>query len=412
MSKKVLSALRLQLVPILEGPPGVGKTSFARHLGMTENLRVFVVCLSHKMDTEVHGQPVISQRRFQHEGHDLTMIEQAPPRYVVEALDSTKSGQYKGALIVYDEFTTISNQSQAPTLAILADSIVGEVGLPREHIGMMACTNPPQMAAGGFPITPPAANRFIHLKYEYSPNEFSECFAGYWDNPPVIERWGTRLDESVWSAERAKIGAYIRTMPTELIKLPEEASLRSGAWPSPRTWDFASRIMAAHVAGDVSETDAAELVCGAVGSAHAAQFFTWREKADLADPRELLDNPKSFKVPHGRSDILFYILTGCAAEAKNRKNKFEDSLRATKIKPKTQEVDALKTNAVKAWLACWQILDTVIEQGGAKDLVAVTANMLARPEAHIKGAPIPDTVIKVAPILEAAGLDWSRNNKK
>ena len=38
--------------------------------------------------------------------------------------------------------------------------------------------------------------------------------------------------------------AFLRSRPSLLLQLPEDVSRRGEAWPSPRTWDYASRLIA------------------------------------------------------------------------------------------------------------------------------------------------------------------------
>lgn len=395
--------MKCHCVPLIEGPPGVGKSAAVADLARRLSVRSFILFPSHKLGSEVHGQPVISKTPFKYKECEYTVVEQAPPRYVLEAMSAADEKGCLGAIINIEEFTTITAHEQAPFLGVVADFMIGEIRLNRYEIGIVICCNPPEMAAGGTPLTAPAANRMIHLKYEFDPVEFATNFVGYWGNPPELGIWGEHLPEGEWIQDRGRVAAFLRSCPDQAFRYPDDPKNRSGAWPSPRQWDSVSRFLTVARLDKLPHRVLHEMLFGAVGQGAASQFLAWSDKAHLPDPRDLVDDPQLFNIPNGRSDLLFYILTSCIAEAAHRHRQALDDHSKNRGK--------LMSRAITAWLNCWRMLGTVVKKDGPKDVAAVAAKLLSKSEARPKDAPVPDEVVELAPVVDAAGLDWTARKK-
>ena len=223
MFRQTMACLRSHVSPIYWGSPGIGKTAFARHLARQVGGRAYFVCLSQREGVEVHGAQVIAGT-FEYKGKSYTMTELAPPRYIREALTSEVP-----IIVVFDELTTANPSVQAPTLSIISEYVASEIDLPRENIGIIACANPPDQAAGGWPLPAPMSNRLCHLPYKVDPKGWADQFPDYWGEAPVISRWGQVLpdpDEPVihlYAEGRddettAEIEAELRGMVEEILQ--------------------------------------------------------------------------------------------------------------------------------------------------------------------------------------------------
>jgi hypothetical protein len=102
-------------------------------------------------------------------------------------------------------------------------------------------------------------------------------FPSYWGNPPSIPG----LEEAQWQRNRSLVAAFIHRRPELLLQVPGEAG--QTAFPSPRTWDYVSRLLT------VCPDDVEEFVLGAVGPGAGSEFLTWRQALDLPTPQQLLD---------------------------------------------------------------------------------------------------------------------------
>jgi hypothetical protein len=307
-------------------------------------------------------------------------VKYVPPAWVEELAG--------GGILFFDEISTAPPAVQAALLRVVLERRVGEHQLP-DTVWVVAAANPPDQAAGGWDLAPPLANRFMHLQWRHDAMRWAEEFPSYFATSAtvsagVVVRPGS-FSQASWAKARALVAAFIRVRPHLLLQLPSDAERAGRAWASPRTWDFASRVLAVALqdAGgqvEAAVTDAAEAVAGCVGEGPAGEFVTWARAADLPDPEELLADPSSFRLPE-RGDIAYAVLSAVATAVVSR-------------------------CTAERWAAAWEIMGRAAEQG-AKDIAAAAARQLARlrrekPELEL---PMPVQVRRYfLPFLEVAGV--------
>jgi hypothetical protein len=343
---------------LLWGAPGTGKTSAVESLAATLGAPCEVVIASIHEPTDFNGLPVV----------DDGDVHFAPPRWARRLAEDAADGAL--ALLFLDELSTAPPSVQAALLRIVLERTVGDLVLG-EHVAVIAAANPPEQAADGWDLSPPLANRFFHLAWTTSAAEFAEGFVGGWpsaDLPNVPADWADRLP-----AVRAVIASFLRTKPTLLSAVPSDDS--SGrAWPSPRTWDMASRLWAACEAATASGECRTALLAGAVGEGPAIEVLRFARDLDLPDPEAVLAAPGAFDVPD-RADRAFALLSSVAG--------------AVAANP-----------TVERWSDAWEVVARVAS--GLPDVAAVAARVLAgcRPP----GAVPPSGVKSLAGVLTDAGL--------
>lgn len=401
MFDELMTCFEAQVTPILWGSPGIGKTAFARYIATQIGGRSYFICLSQREGVEVHGAQVVAGQ-FDYGGKSYTMTELAPPRYVREMLTSLVP-----CVVVFDELTTANPSVMAPTLQIISEFVASEIDLPRENIGIIACANPPDEAAGGWPLPPPMANRLCHLPYQLDPKDWAKHFPGYWGQAPTITRWGKTVPESEWIQARSLVSAYINANPDALLRVPKSSESgaktadnlpggRHGPWASPRTWDYVSRLLVTAKRRKLNTSQLHNLVVGTIGHGAAVSFLQWQEKMDLPAPSTLIDSPDLFDLP-STNDRTFYLMKGCVAETIYRKKQSEAS-------PSDK---ALASRAVTSWLNCWKIMGMIHSNPhGPKDIAVLGAGDLAKPENHPKGAQPPVEVDQIVPTMRNAELQW------
>ena len=343
----------LGVAPILIwGPPGIGKSASILALGRQLGIPVEIVLASIREPTDFSGLPILT-------GEGV--------RFEAPAWAKRLATVGKGILFL-DEISTAAPAVQAALLRVVLDRTVGDLELPR-GVHIVAAANPPELAAGGWDLAPPLANRFIHLKYEVSPGEWSQEFPSYWGNPPEVG-----LDPEIWARARALVAGFIRARPHLLLQIPKEGSQQGLAWPSPRSWDMASRVLAAFA---LDLDDAIEVIQGAVGEGAGLEFYAWAREADLPDPEEVLASPGKVKIPE-RGDLLFALLSGVVAAVVGRP---------------TEE----------RWEAGWEVLARAA--GHAPDIVAsVSPPLVAFIREGKFGLPrsFPGLLSVLGPVLKAA----------
>jgi hypothetical protein len=363
-------AYRAAVPALLWGPPGVGKTASIRALGARLGVPVVEVITSIREPSDFLGLPVVVDGG----------VKYVPPSWAEELAG--------GGILFFDEISTAPPAVQAALLRVVLERRVGEHQLS-DSVWVVAAANPPDQAAGGWDLAPPLANRFIHLNWRHDAMRWAEEFPAYFATSAqnraaagVVVRPG--VDAAAWAQARALVAAFIRVRPHLLLQMPTDAERAGRAWASPRTWDFASRVLAVALEDsggrvEAAVLDAAECVAGCVGEGPAGEFVTWARAADLPDPEELLADPSSFRLPE-RGDIAYAVLSAVATAVVSR-------------------------CTAERWAAAWEILGRAAEQG-AKDIAAAAARQLARlrrekPELEL---PLPVQIFQFVPFLKEVGL--------
>ena len=331
---KVLNQLVDAGVPTLVwGPPGVGKTALIRSLTQRRGWRLVEIIASLHDPTDFNGLPVVQNG----------CVHFAPPDWVYQF---GESGQ---GILFLDELTTAPPTVQAALLRLVLERKVGAHSLPA-GVRVVAAANPPDMAANGWELAPPLANRFAHLTYSLDAGEWVKQFPSYWGNPPQLEG----VVEAVWARARARVAAFISRRPNLLYTY--DSSREETRFASPRTWDLFSRAWAA---AHLDSSAAGDLAAALVGDAPAAEFSSWLVTLDLREPSEILALGRAYRLP-SRGDIAHAELTALAESS-----------------------EALESP--DAWERAWEVLRGVANT--ATDLAALAAGRLLKRGRALYGTP-------------------------
>ena len=166
---------------------------------------------------------------------------------------------------------------------------MGDLLLPRE-VQVVAAANPPERAADGWDLTPPLANRFLHIAVHARRRRLDRRhdrrlqFPGH--RPRVISPVASGA-----AIARANVAAFIRTRPALLDAFPTNpTSQRSRVAVAAHLDDDRRRARVARR----RRSDAAYLAAtGLVGEGAAVEYLTWRREADLPDPALVVADPTS-----------------------------------------------------------------------------------------------------------------------
>ena len=333
-------ATRTQVPLLIWGAPGVGKSAAVRHWAVQRGLECWTVIASLREPSDFSGLPVIAPKVGGNAAVDFV-----PPRFATEAA-------IKGGVIFLDELTTAPPAVQAALLRAVLEKAFGDLQLDPSKVMIVAAANPPEQAAAGWDLSPPLANRFMHHNHEVSPTEWTrlEGFPSYWGSPPSIRFGPQALDAARWAQARNLVAEFIRHTPDTLLAVPKAASAQGRAWPSPRSWDHVSRLVASwgNPKADVPSNRGA--IAGCVGEGAATTFATFVRERDLQDPEEILANPASYRHPP-RGDQRWAVMNA---------------------------VVLAKANSITAprWAAAWKFLDALRQNHQAGDVALVGARFL------------------------------------
>jgi hypothetical protein len=335
------------------GPPGVGKTAAITAMAQQMGRHLEVVIGSVREPADFLGLPVVG-------GGD---VRYAPPAWARRLAEAERG------LLFLDEISTAPPAVQAALLRVVLERVVGELELP-PSVAIVAAANPPDMAADGWDLSAPLANRFAHIEWAVDAQSWCREFPGYWGCPPDVRG----LPEPAWARARGLVAGFLHARPGLLLQVPESAAERGRAWPSPRTWDMASRLMAALMSRGSSDLAEAALLAvpPVVGEGAGLEFAAWVREQDLPDPEAVLARPDDHPLPE-RGDALYAVLCSVAAVAQD---------------------------AEERWLRAWRVMGRVASGGGA-DVAAAAARMLAA--ARRDGWATPREAAKFVPLLRAAG---------
>jgi MoxR-like ATPase len=367
---------------LIEGPPGTGKTSTIEPAAESCGLPHNTLLASLREPADFMGIPI---PQGQDEVLGVARCEYAPPAWAVEAY------KRKHGVVFFDEINTAPPAVQASLLRVILEGVVGELTLPA-HIRFVAAMNATEQAAGGWDLAPPLANRFGHIKWS-SPD--AEGWADWLLGAGTAASAGDVLDPvqeekrvmAAWPEPFARaqglIAGFVRTRPDFLFKMPEVGSPNaSKAWPSPRTWEMATRALAGAEVHGLTAEETESLMAAFVGEGPVSEFMTWREEQDLPNPAHVLDGKVKFKHDPQRLDRTMAVLGSCSALV--------------------EKPDADKREARVDVL--WGLIGEVAKD--AMDITVPGAKVLCRADLHKgthKKAATP-VLAKMMAALDAAGI--------
>lgn len=351
----LVAAGRARIATCLWGMPGIGKSALVHAIGHAEQMPVETVLGSIREPSDIVGLPIVTD--------DGVRLD--PPTWA-KRLAMTGRG-----IAFLDELSTSAPAVQAAMLGVVLDRRVGDLDLP-DDVWVVAAANPPEVAADGWDLTPPMANRLLHIDYPLSTDTWIDGMTtGF-----VVPAPGRvhEPDRTRTAISRAVVASFVRTRPDLLHQLPTDPATTGRAWPSPRTWTMTADLLALLPDDD---RDAALLAAaGLVGQGAAAEFLAWRATSDLPDPADVIADPQSVDWTSLDPSRTWAVLTGVVSYSVGR---------AT----------------IDAWRAAWVPLAVAAEHGKADVAAACVRTLLTARPAR---AAIPREAKAFTAVLTEAGL--------
>ncbi len=332
---------------LLWAAPGTAKTSAARQFAASVRAPCEVLSPGERGEGAFGVVPVPSGER-----DDMSLVYPAP-QWV------RTMGAF--GLVLADELTTAPPALQPAILGLALDGRIGGAALS-QRVRVFAAANPVECSAAGYELPAPAANRFVHVQWSVDVAEVCAFLVGgsTGDLAHVDAIAEEKRVMTIWPEAHAKaaglIAAFLTRHPDLLHKMPADGDPQRGkAWPSPRSWEMATRLLATGVVHALSEADTDTLCAGSVGETAWHEFRAYQASMDLPDPAEVLDGKIQWAPDAKRLDITAAVLSGCTAL----------------VAPKTA------ANRETRAAVLWALLDTV-GNAGARDITIQPATVLVR----------------------------------
>jgi hypothetical protein len=274
-------------IPFLTALSGTGKTVVIRWIADSMDALYIPFIMATREPTEIQI-PVVVDGEFRFEaGPDFR-----------KANEAAKAGRL--VIIHFDEFSTAMPAQQNAALTLLSEGRVGDMQL-HPNVTFVVTQNPMDATLAGTPLSPAMANRAIHL-------EWNLPTAREWAEWVVTQRPnGTPEFKKLYALYSAGIAEFIKATPQLLHDMPEDDEARSGAWPSPRSWESAVLILAQAKADGLGEAIPKKLVAGCIGQATADKAWEYLIKLDLPNPEDILAGKASLPVGERMDKLLISI---------------------------------------------------------------------------------------------------------
>ncbi|MEU8897455.1 MoxR family ATPase [Nocardia sp. NPDC048505] len=352
----LMLAVAADLPVLLWGEPGIGKTAALTQLAATLDLPLTTVIASVHEPSDFSGLPIVGDDPAE-QG-----VPMAPPEWAVRLVRAGRG------LLFLDELSTAPPAVQAALLRLVLERRIGSLTLP-PGVRIVAAANPRSSAADGWELSPPLANRFVHLHWVHDHEVVVRGLGGVWPRATLPRLDPGKLTAAVDYARRA-VCVLLAARPKLVHQMPTSEARRGGAWASPRSWDMTVRLIAFATAAGSSRDVLSLLIRGTVGDGPGFELLTSLDRMELPDPEALLADPAGTVLPE-RGDLRQAVLDGVVAAVRARPDR-------------------------SRWDAAWAVLVRAIETG-APDLVVVPATTLAT--LRRDDWPVPAAIERLAGVV-------------
>lgn len=277
----VLAAMQVLLaaqVPVLLwGDPGTGKTETIERFAHKAGWHTEKLVVSWHEPADFSGMPV--------RGADGVTFE--PFGWAL------RIARYPGdSLAFFDEVNTAAPSVQSALMRVIHEGRVADLELG-DRTRFAAAANPPEQNIGAWDLSAPLANRFAHLRWPITFEEWADGYLSGWpDTGPLHIPDDSPTSDAIADQKGAQI-AFLAARPDLLVAPPTPGTPVLG-WPSPRTWERLARALA--IACEAGAGDDVDLLvaAGLIGLGAAIEYLAFDSGLDLPDSDALLDDPELF----------------------------------------------------------------------------------------------------------------------
>lgn len=206
LDKEFISAREGQHTPVMIwGPPGVGKSQIIAQIATKHQVPLIDIRLSQMEPSDLRGIPFRKEE----------LVEWAIPAILPDAERHGPQG-----ILFLDEITSATPSVSAAAYQLILDRRLGEYQIP-DGWAIFAAGNRQGDRGVTYTMPAPLANRFSHFDFDVNLDDW------------VAWAYQNGIDE--------RVIAFVRFRPELLFEF--DPAHNPMAFPSPRSWEFASRAL-------------------------------------------------------------------------------------------------------------------------------------------------------------------------
>jgi DNA replicative helicase MCM subunit Mcm2 (Cdc46/Mcm family) len=279
-------ALFANIPVVLWGAPGTGKTSMLRSMAEKLGWALYTTTAA------IHEAADFSGLSFLSGGTITAHTMRAPLEWAITLAEEAAKHQGNG-LVFFDDLAFAPLAVQNALLQIVLERRVDQFQLPA-GIRCAAALDPIATAPSASVLTAPLANRMVHIAWTPAASWWVAGFRSGWslDLLAFPQDWDRHLPVA-----RHRVASFIDSRQELLNREPADKDAQGGPWPSGRTWDMLSRLLAACDAVGAGAEVRWLLAAGAVGTEAASQYLQWERTAD-APALKTKGRREAREIPH------------------------------------------------------------------------------------------------------------------
>lgn len=234
----VKNAVQKKVPAMMWGPPGVGKSSVIHQIAKELDYKMVDLRLAQLEPTDLRGVPMPNR--------ETGRAEWLFPKFW-PARNAEGNGTEGPGIIFLDEIEKAPVSVKNASLQLVLDRRVGDYVLPDDW-AIVCAGNREEDGCFSAPLGSALSNRMMHLEVE-----------------PDVDAW------AAWARSNKVVEdiiGFVHFKPELLYKNTEEH-----AFPSPRSWDMASRL----IEGAKNKKERKEMLAASVGKGAAQEFTVWSE---------------------------------------------------------------------------------------------------------------------------------------
>lgn len=306
---------------LIEGEPGIAKTARLKQLAKVVRVKARSLFAAQHPPEDFSGALIPDGKGGANQVCPLTQVRE---------LVKDKRG-----IVFLDEVNGAPPATQGALQSFIHERVAGDQKMPG-RVRVIAAQNPAEIATGGFPLSAPLANRFVHIvdpgptarnwityimgtssnKLHATLEQIEDVIAADWPN--------------IFPESQALFAGFMEKLGSEhLHKRPQPSDPQSSkAWPSHRTWDYALRAWTAARILEKGDNIRDAIVEACVGPGSAAAFLEYARANNIPTPTDVLNGV--YKPDKDRLDIVFAAYTGMVAYVRQRPTRPEKQALAPK----------------------------------------------------------------------------------